>query len=67
MSTDVNKAITLDTLVGDVLKRYPQSAGVFTRFGIDTCCGLGRPLAEGARVARVDAERLLIELAQVAG
>jgi len=66
MSTDVTKSITLDTLVGDVLKCYPQSAGVFTRFGIDTCCGLGRPIAEGARVARVDPERLLAELARVA-
>lgn len=67
MSTEVTKEITLETLVGDVLKRYPQSASVFTRFGIDTCCGLGRPVAEGARVAGADSERLLAELSKLAG
>ena len=67
MSTEFTKEITLETLVGDVLQRYPRSADVFTRFGIDTCCGLGRPIAAGARVAGADPERLLAELSKLAG
>jgi regulator of cell morphogenesis and NO signaling len=67
VSTNAASQITLETRVGDVLRQYPQSAAIFTRFGIDTCCGQGRPIAEGARVAGANPERLLAELVRVAG
>ena len=43
--------ITIDTsiLVNDMVPANPATAPVFTRAGIDTCCGGGLPIAEAAR------------------
>jgi hybrid cluster-associated redox disulfide protein len=48
--------------IEDVLRKYPQTASVFERFGIDCVnCELSRyeDLAHGARVHKIDLETLL--------
>ena len=50
------------TLVDDALVRYPHTAIVFNAFGIDTCCGGGRSLAEAAQDDGVKVEVLLSAL-----
>lgn len=46
--------------VNDTIARFPATARVFNRFGIDTCCGGGSTVAEAARLERID-PALLIE------
>jgi len=48
--------------IEDVLRKYPQTIGVFERFGIDCAtCELSRyeDLAYGAKVQKIDLESLL--------
>ena len=49
--------------VNDVLARHPQAGAVFNAFGIDTCCGGGRSLADAAREDGCSADALLAALA----
>jgi hybrid cluster-associated redox disulfide protein len=51
-----------DMKIEDVLRKFPQTASVFERFGVDcTTCELSRyeDLAHGARVHKIDLETLL--------
>ncbi|MEE8575144.1 MAG: DUF542 domain-containing protein [Thermodesulfobacteriota bacterium] len=50
--------ITKDTVVNDAIKLYPATIGVFTDFGIDSCCG-------GAATTQVSAERDGADLADL--
>ena len=45
MTVQVDEKTTVRDLVG----RYPQTRPVFEKFGIDYCCGGGKPLADAAR------------------
>ena len=42
---------TIDTgvSVNEMVARHPETMPVFNRFGLDTCCGGGAPIAEAAR------------------
>jgi regulator of cell morphogenesis and NO signaling len=42
---------TIDTSVSvnEMVARHPETMPVFNRFGLDTCCGGGAPIAEAAR------------------
>ena len=31
--------ITKDTIVNEVINKYPETDKIFTRFGVDMCCG----------------------------
>ncbi|MBT5304866.1 MAG: DUF542 domain-containing protein, partial [Candidatus Scalindua sp.] len=31
--------ITKDMIVNDVVGKYPQTNEIFTKYGVDTCCG----------------------------
>lgn len=42
----------------------PHSVPVFQRYGIDFCCGGGRPLAEACATAGVSPEQLLLEITE---
>lgn len=53
------------TSVNAVLRQSPASLEIFNRFGVDTCCGGGLPLAEAARAAGVPLGELLAALAPV--
>lgn len=57
--------IDKDMKIEDVLRRYPQTAQVFLRFGIDCAeCQLSEyeNVEHGARVHRIDLEALLAGL-----
>jgi len=42
---------TIDTSVSvnEMVASHPETMPVFNRFGLDTCCGGGAPIAETAR------------------
>lgn len=54
--------ITATMTVNQIVAEHPETLAVFTRLGIDTCCGGGLPLAEVARKHRFDFIALLAEL-----
>ena len=55
-----------DATINDTIARFPSTARIFNRFGIDTCCGGGSTVAEAARLERVDPHALLEALKRAA-
>jgi regulator of cell morphogenesis and NO signaling len=45
--------------VNEAIARNPETVRVFTRFGIDSCCGGGLPIAEAARRHGIALDALL--------
>ena len=56
--------ITSDMTINEIITKYPATVAVFSRHGIDSCCGGALPLAEVARKHRLDFIGLLVELEQ---
>jgi regulator of cell morphogenesis and NO signaling len=52
--------------VNEVLRRYPAAVTVLNAYGIDSCCGGPRALADVARAHRLDLPALLAELTALA-
>ncbi|HET7623017.1 MAG TPA: DUF542 domain-containing protein [Gemmatimonadaceae bacterium] len=52
--------------VGQVLERYPATAAVFNRYGIDLCCGSSVSVQEAAHRDGVDADELCSQLHEAA-
>ncbi len=52
--------------VNETIARNPETVRVFTRFGIDACCGGALPIAEAARRHGVALDVLLAALREVA-
>lgn len=52
---------TIDTTVSvnEMVARHPETTPVFNRFGLDTCCGGGAPIAEAARRDGADLDALV--------
>ena len=52
---------TIDTSVSvnEMVARHPETMPVFNRFGLDTCCGGGAPIAEAARRDGADLDALV--------
>jgi regulator of cell morphogenesis and NO signaling len=48
--------------VGRLAAEHPLTTRVFARYGIDYCCGGGRPIAEACRAKGLDVEKVLGEL-----
>lgn len=48
--------------VNEILTRFPATAPVFNRFGLDTCCGASATVEEAAHREGVDATVLCAEL-----
>lgn len=48
--------------VNEVITRHPETAAVFNRFGLDTCCGSMVSVKESARREGVSSEALCSEL-----
>ncbi|MDQ3171377.1 MAG: iron-sulfur cluster repair di-iron protein [Acidobacteriota bacterium] len=53
---------TSDVTVRDLVTRDFRAAAVFHRFGIDFCCGGGKPLADVCRAKRLDEAHVLDEI-----
>lgn len=54
--------ITPDSFVDDLLRRYPETIGVFNSFGIDTCCGSAAAIEDAAYRDGADVDALLAAL-----
>lgn len=52
--------------VNEVITRYPATIAVFNKFGLDTCCGGGAPIADAAHRDGADVDALLEALRQAA-
>ena len=52
----------MKSTVNDVIRRWPRTVEVFSRFGIDSCCGGGLPAEEAAARHGIDPEHLKAEL-----
>jgi len=51
--------IRIDTPVGHIAAEHPAATRVFHRFGIDFCCGGGKPLREACEARDVDPDTVL--------
>jgi iron-sulfur cluster repair protein YtfE (RIC family) len=58
-------AIDPAATVRETMTRLPQTKDVFSRFGVDTCCGSGVPIVDAAHRDGADLEGLLAALRQV--
>ena len=56
--------ISKEMTVNQVLKLYPKSVGVFTKFNIDACCGGNRSLEQAAKEDKAVLEELMTALDQ---
>ena len=57
-------SITADSTVGAVATAHPLATRVFSRHGIDFCCGGGQPLAAACDLQDVDVQQVLAEIEQ---
>ncbi len=57
--------ITKDMIVNDVIRDYPRTITVFTRFGIDSCCGGAVSIEEAAKRDGASLDELLRALNEV--
>jgi len=48
--------------INEVLKLYPKTVEVFSKFNIDACCGGNRSLEQASKEDKVDLEALLSAL-----
>jgi len=53
---------TADVTVRDLVNRDFRAASVFHRYGIDFCCGGGKPLADVCRAKRLDEATVIDEI-----
>jgi iron-sulfur cluster repair protein YtfE (RIC family) len=68
MANDISDEIVIDpaVTVRETMTRLPQTREVFSRFGLDTCCGSGIPILDAAHRDGADLEGLLAALREVA-
>ena len=52
-------SIDTTVAVNEMVARHPETMPVFNRFGLDTCCGGGAPIAEAARRDGVNLDELV--------
>jgi regulator of cell morphogenesis and NO signaling len=55
-------SIELTATVNEIVAQFPDTIAVYNRFGIDSCCGGGVPLADAARRDGADPNALLAAL-----
>jgi iron-sulfur cluster repair protein YtfE (RIC family) len=51
--------------VNETVRLFPGTVAVFSRHGIDSCCGGALPVAEAAARHGIDLEQLLKELREL--
>jgi len=54
-----NYTITKDMIVNDVVNKYPQTNEIFTRYGVDTCCGGIQSIEKTAAACNVNLDEVL--------
>ena len=54
-----------DTLIRDLVERYPDTMRILAPLGIDLCCGGGHPLGEALDLHGLDLPAVLAEVEQV--
>jgi hybrid cluster-associated redox disulfide protein len=62
--------ITREMTIGEIIRRYPQTIEVFSRYGLDCSdCQIAdfEEVEHGAGVHKVDVEALMTDLNRVAG
>lgn len=64
MPNDISDEIVIDpaVTVRETMTRHPRTRDVFSRFGVDTCCGSGIPILDAAHRDGADLEGLLAAL-----
>ena len=53
------RVIDPNETVRETMARHPESKSVFTRFGVDTCCGSGVPIVDAAHRDGADLDELI--------
>ena len=53
------RVIDPNVTVRETMARHPESKSVFTRFGVDTCCGSGVPIVDAAHRDGADLGELI--------
>jgi regulator of cell morphogenesis and NO signaling len=51
--------ITRDMVINEVIKKYPQTIGIFNKYKVDSCCGGGAAIEATAKRDGVDVEELV--------
>ena len=54
-----NYTITKDMIVNDVVNNYPQTNEIFTKYGVDTCCGGIQSIEKTATACNVNLDEVL--------
>ncbi len=52
--------------INEIIRKYPNTMGVFNRFNVDSCCGGARSLKSVAEEDRVDLRALIDALNEAA-
>lgn len=61
------KAITKDMLVEEALKLDRNTLKVFTKYGIDACCGSLNTIEAESRKRKVEVDKIIAELNEIVG
>ena len=54
-----NYIITKDMIVNDIVNKYPQTNEIFTKYGVDTCCGGIQSIEKTAAACNVNLDEVL--------
>ncbi len=57
-----NYKITKDMIVNDVVNQYPKTAELFTKYGVDTCCGGVQSIEKTVAACNVNIDEVLAAL-----
>ncbi len=61
----MNRKITKDMLVEDALRLDRNTLKVFTKYGIDACCGSHDTIETESRKRKVKVDKILAELNEI--
>ncbi len=51
--------ITPEMSINEIIRKYPNTMGVFNRFNVDSCCGGARSLKSVAEEDKVNLQELI--------
>ena len=54
-----------DTLIRDLVERYPDTMRVLSPLGIDLCCGGGHPLGEALDLHEIERASVIPQIEQI--